>query len=54
MEDPLILLDYDNVLFFEAISIGDDCKYRRFLIGDVAGEEWFQQNKIDETYELAH
>lgn len=40
---PSYSVSYDNVLFFEAISIGDYCKYRRFLIGDVAGEECFNQ-----------
>lgn len=40
---PSYSVSYDNVLFFEAISIGDDCKYRRFFIGDVAGEECFNQ-----------
>ena len=40
---PSYSVSYDNVLFLQAISIGDGCKYRRFLIGDVAGEECFNQ-----------
>lgn len=51
MEGPLILLVM-IMFFFEAISIGNYCKYRRFSSG-MSLEKNVSTNKIDETYELA-
>ena len=42
---PSYSVSYDNVLFFEAISIGDDCKYRRFFIRGCRWRRMFQPIK---------
>ncbi len=42
---PSYSVSYDNVLFFETISIGDDCKYREISHRGCRWRRMFQQIK---------